>query len=334
MQDGQVDPDALTTLVGSFSNSWTQNYAETEVVFLILFALIAIICSIIIGISVSRRISRPIEAVAQAALQVSDGVLDIQVEQEPNTSSEAYHLFSTFNNMVRSLEQAEREATASAAAIAHELRTPLTILRGRLQGFSDGAFEPSAEMLEALIGQVDMLSHIVNDLATLSLISAGQYTPEISFVDIADEARSVLTSFRPGLKKEGMVLEEELWPARAEVDPVRFRQALNALIENAIRYAASGRYIRVVTRADKIHVYLHVIDYGPGIAEADRERIFDRWWRAEASRARASGGSGLGLSIVRAIVSAHGGEVSVSSNPNGLGSNFTVALPASRSEDR
>lgn len=333
MKDEQIDQEALTTLVSNFSYSWNQSYAEIEFSFLILFTLIPIIFSIIIGISVSRRISRPIEAVTEAASRVSDGALDIRLEQQPRTSSEAYHLFNTFNSMTSSLEQAEREATASAAAIAHELRTPLTILRGRLQGFIDGAFEPNSEMLKALIGQVDTLSHIVDDLATLSLISAGQYMPETTIVDIADEARSVLTSLRPSLKKEGIVLEEDLQPAKACVDPVRIRQALNALIENAIRYAVSGRYIRVETRADKTHVYLHVIDHGPGIAEADRERVFDRWWRVETSRTRAAGGSGLGLSIVRAIVSAHNGKVSVSDNPGGVGANFAIILPVSKRED-
>jgi two-component system sensor histidine kinase AdeS len=322
-----IDPDALTTLVSVFSFSWTEDYAAFEVYALLSFAVLAIISSAYFGISTAKRLARPIETVANAARTVSEGAYETEVELSHGRSSEAHDLLTSFNAMTASLKRAELEAKGSAAAIAHELRTPLTILRGRLQGLSDGAFEPSNKLITALIGQVDTLSAIVNDLATLTHLTESNGTFERDAVDLADIAHAVVTSLAPDLLAAGMVIEKELNTASTRASPDRIRQALNALIVNAIRYASEGQYICVATGQSENGVFLSVSDKGPGIPEEYQNRVFERWWRADNSRSRALGGSGLGLSVVKAIAEGHGGEATVAHGSGGRGAVFKITLP-------
>ncbi|MFT4650418.1 MAG: two-component system sensor histidine kinase AdeS [Polaribacter sp.] len=322
-----VNAEALTTLVNLFSVSWTEGYAVSEFAVLLVFVLLAIICSVCIGIFMARRLSQPIESVTHAALEVASGAFDFQVDQKLGVSLEARDLLLSFNNMTRYLESAERESTESAAAIAHELRTPLTVLRGRLQGMSDGTFKASRDLLESLIGQVDTLSYIVNDLETISRLSSGRFKFEKYAVNLADVALSVIRSMAPDIESNGIIFEHDLQPALVRGDEARIRQALNALIENAKRYAASGKYIRVETGLSGENGYIKVLDKGPGISEINQERVFDRWWRAENSRSRVKGGSGLGLSVVKAIALAHSGHVRVLDGPESKGVTFIICIP-------
>ena len=327
IENDVVNAEALTTLVNLFSVSWTEGYAISEFVVLLVFGSLAVICSIFIGIFMARRLSQPIESVTHAALEVASGAFDFQVDQKLGVSLEARDLLLSFNKMTRYLESAERESTESAAAIAHELRTPLTILRGRLQGMSDGTFQASKDLLESLMGQVDTLSYIVNDLETISRLSSGRFKFEKDAINLADVALSVVRSVAPDIESNGITFEHELEPALVRGDQARIRQALNALIENAKRYAASGRYIRIETGLSGENGYIKVSDKGPGISETNRERVFDRWWRAENSRSRVKGGSGLGLSVVKAIALAHSGHVRVLDGPQSEGVTFIICIP-------
>ena len=322
-----VNADALTTLVNLFSISWADGYAVRELAALFVFALLATVCSIFIGLIVARRLSKPIESVTHAALEVAGGAFNFQVDHKHAASLEARDLLLSFNKMTFYLESAERESSESAAAIAHELRTPLTVLRGRLQGMADGTFEASRELLNALIGQVDTLSYIVNDLETISRLSSGRFKFEKGAVNLADVALSVITSTSADIESNGMAIENKLESALVRGDKARIYQALNALIENAKRYAASGKYILVETGVIGENGYIKVVDKGPGISKSNRERVFDRWWRAESSRSRVEGGSGLGLTIVKAIARAHRGHVRVLDGPQGNGVTFMVLIP-------
>lgn len=327
VENESVDAQALTTLVNVFSISWSEGYAVREMTALLIFVFIAIICSIFIGIIVARRLSQPIESVTYAALKVANGAFSDQLDHKKAMSLEAHDLLLSFNKMTRYLESAERESTASAAAIAHELRTPLTVLRGRLQGMSDGTFEASQALLEALMGQVDTLSHIVTDLETISRLDSGRLKFEEDVIDLADIARSVVTSTAPDIEINGTIFEYDLQPALVRGDGARVRQALNALIANASQYAATGKYVRVETGVRGKNAYLKVLDKGPGISKKNRGRVFDRWWRAEKSRSRVGGGSGLGLSVVKAIARAHSGDVRVFDGLEGKGVSFVIFIP-------
>jgi two-component system sensor histidine kinase AdeS len=333
VENESVDVEALTTLVNVFSISWAEGYAIKEITALLIFVSFAIVCSIFIGIMVARRLSHPIESVTHAALKVASGEFSYQVDVKVAMSLEAHDLLLSFNKMTRYLESAERESTESAAAIAHELRTPLTVLRGRLQGMSDGTFQASSDLLEALVGQVDTLSYIVTDLETISRLDSGRLKFEEGAINLADIARSVVTSTAPDIEINGTVLEHDLKPAQVRGDGARIRQALNALIENARQYAAIGKYVRVETGVKGNYGYLKVMDSGPGISKKNRERVFDRWWRAEGSRSRVAGGSGLGLSVVNAIARAHSGDVKVFDGVDGKGVSFVIFIPLMNAPD-
>jgi two-component system sensor histidine kinase AdeS len=322
-----VDAEALTTLVNVFSISWAEGYAIREVTVLLIFVLLSVVCAIFVGMIVARRLSQPIESVTHAALQVASGEFNYQVDQTLAASLEAHDLLLSFNKMTQYLESAEREATESVAAITHELRTPLTVLRGRLQGMSDGTFKASEDLLQALIGQVDTLACIVNDLETISRLDSGGVKYQEDVINLADVALSVVTSMARDIEVNGVVLEYDLQPAYIKGDGPRIRQALNALIENAKQYGSPGKYVRVETGINGNNGYLKVLDKGPGICEEDRERVFDRWWRAEKSRSRITGGSGLGLSVVKSITRAHTGNVRIVDGPDGQGTAVVISIP-------
>lgn len=325
--NGEVQPDELTTLINAFSISWSSGYADQEFLAVVLFSFVALLFAAIFGILIARRLSRPIEAVTEAARQVTMGNLNEGVGAHLSSAVETRNLVTSFNQMVRSLEQAERESAASAAAIAHELRTPLTILRGRLQGIADGTFEPADDVVLGLVSQVDTLSRIIDDLAVLSRLSSGRFELELRETDLAEEVSTALKSLRPELQQFGFAIEEDLQSVPLMADGARIRQALNALVANVLQYADQGRFVRIETRLEDGAGVLSVTDNGPGIAIQDRERVFDRWWRGEKSRVRSKGGSGLGLSIVRSIAKAHGGQVWVTEDGKANGARFMMIFP-------
>lgn len=324
-----ISKDSLTTLVGAFSAYWGGGrYANAELMALVVMMLPAVAASVLVGLFVARRLSAPLEVVTSAALDIAGGNLSQDLPKVESGVLETQELLSAFSKMTKELEQAEREATESAAAIAHELRTPLTVLRGRLQGLGDGVFEPTKEMTDGLVAQVDTLARIVDELSLLSRLSAGQFAPQAIQIDLAEEVKRVLTPMRPDLEQRGMALETSLSPVSLLADPVLIRQALAAMIENAKKYAADGNYLKVETYTRGAHAYLVIADRGPGVDPSERTKVFDRWWRGEPSRNREEGGTGLGLSVVMAIAKAHGGHVVAEANGD-QGAKLVVTLPRS-----
>ena len=261
----------------------------------------------LIGWRLARRIIAPLETVAFAARRIASGDFSARAGLPRGSFGEAGDLVADFNRMAERLQQAEAELAYSNSAIAHELRTPLTILRGRLQGLLDGVFAPGPQLYSRLIAHVDDLSAIVEELRTLALSTAGQLDLHCAPVDLAEEAGAALAALEAQLAGAGLIVSRNLAPAATHADRARLRQAFVAVLENACRYAPQAR-LRVETGVAGEMVYFRCTDSGPGLSETGRARAFERFWRAEDSRGRSLGGSGLGLPIVRAIARAHGGE--------------------------
>ncbi|MEN5300150.1 HAMP domain-containing sensor histidine kinase [Brucella sp. TWI559] len=264
----------------------------------------------VLGWVLAKRIVDPLKSVANAARKIANGDFSARASLRHENFGEARDLVNDFNQMAERLQRAEAELQYSNSAIAHELRTPLTILRGRLQGLLDGAFSPSSESYARLIGHVDDLSAIVEELRTLALGNAGKLDLQCTQFDLATEAESVLASLEDQFEKSGIKTVSALGHAVTVADRWRVRQAFIALLENCCRYAPQST-VSVETGVAGEHVFFRCSDTGPGLSEESRLRAFERFWRADDSRGRGRGGSGLGLSIVKAIAQAHGGDARI-----------------------
>ncbi|MBJ2153155.1 HAMP domain-containing histidine kinase [Paracoccus sp. IB05] len=263
-----------------------------------------------IGWRLAVRIVTPLKSVAGAARQIASGDFSARAELPRGSFREAADLLDDFNLMAERLERAETELAYSNSAIAHELRTPLTILRGRLQGLSDGVFDPTPQLYDRLIAHVDHLSAIVEELRTLALSTAGQLELNCRPLDLADEVTAALTTQEADLTAAGIHLTRSLASAPVEADQMRLRQIFVAVLDNCRRYAPQSE-VHVETLAEAGAVIFRCSDTGPGLSGENHARAFDRFWRADESRGRSLGGSGLGLPIVRAIARAHGGEARI-----------------------
>lgn len=320
---------AVAYLPGSISETWMPS--RVEMIWIGCTIIAALGMAIFVAIRLSRRLITPLNSVAHSLREVAQGKLDARAPLDEQATGETAQLVRDFNTMAERLQGMTREREFWNAAIAHELRTPVTILRGRLQGLAEGVFSPSSELFEGLLRQVEGLSCLIEDLRVLSLNDSGHLEVQRVSVRLADELGTVLQAFATPLAEKGFALHQELdADLLVECDAVRIRQALMALLENALRHADPGN-LRVRLEQAGGECQLSVEDDGPGIDSALAIDIFEAFRRGDPSRSRKSGGSGLGLAVVKAIAEAHGGRAYCQASANG-GSRFVLSWPLQRSE--
>ncbi|MCK3776888.1 ATP-binding protein [Ensifer sesbaniae] len=305
-----------------------EDWANWEVDKIILgFGAAAVTFCGLVGYWLARKISRPLEVLAQATQNLRAGDFAVRVGSIRKGAKEVATLVKTFDELAAELENMENRLRFNTMAVAHELRTPLTILQGNLQGMADGVFPLEQERVQQLLLQVEGLSALVEDLRTLSLAAGQKLVTQCQPVDLAAEATQVLGASCTLLGAVGMSVETALEPVRVSGDSQRLRQALLALIENATRYAASGGVLRCETgRRGADEAFIRLLDRGPGLPDDVSTHSIDLFWRGDASRSRATGGTGLGLSVVQAIAKAHGGRLEFASRAGG-GAVITIVLP-------
>ncbi|MET4682098.1 ATP-binding protein [Brevundimonas faecalis] len=255
------------------------------------------------GVQLARRIVLPLTSLAETARRIAGGDLSARAVVGDRTIGETARLVDDFNAMAAQLERLADGMVTWNASIAHELRTPLTILKGRLQGVWDGVFDMDEATLVSLLKQVDGLARLVEDLRVVSLAESGHLHLQLEEVDLAQVIGDLEGAVSPGLAAAGFTPQWRLETAKTVCDPVRLRQAVLALIENARVHATPGPLV-VETHATPDGVRILVQDSGPGLAEGFEALAFDSFRRGNAL-----GGSGLGLSVVRAVAEAHGGGV-------------------------
>lgn len=286
------------------------------------------------GRIIGRRQSRPLEHLAATAASFAAGNLEVRASLEG--PREVRLIATSLNRMADEVSQAmtavtseERRKTQFVSDVSHELRTPLTAIRGAAETLLDGDVDPEDQQrfLSTIASEAERLTRLANDLLQLQRIEGA--TGELPFrrVDLRAAAERAADNLEPLLEGRGVTLEirGEAPEVLGEID--RLLQVITNLVDNASRAAGEGGTVVVELGADGDDAVLSVIDDGPGIPEEDLPRLFDRFYKADMSRTRASGGAGLGLAIVRAIVQAHAGTIEAE-NLAGRGAKLTVRLPA------
>ena len=232
------------------------------------------------------------------------------------------------NSLSRGLAAQEELRRRLTADMAHELRTPLATLQSHLEAMIDGVWSPDGNRLNGLHEEILRLSRMVTDMESLARLESGTALARRD-VDMRALVERLVGTHEPLFRDGGIALSFSCAPAgevMAFVDPDRIAQAVVNLISNALRYTSAGGSVQVAVDADAESVTIRVSDTGIGINAEDQERIFERFYRTDASRSRDTGGSGIGLSIARAIIEAHGGTISVRS-AEGHGSEFRLQVP-------
>ncbi len=286
------------------------------------------ILTLVIGLLLMRSVVNPLSEVIAASQAVSQGDLTARVpvrEHDDDLSALSEH----FNHMADQLERSDRQRRNLLADIAHELRTPISILRGRLEGILDGVYPPDEAHIAPALEETYLLERLVEDLRLLALAEANQLRFEIKPIKLDELAETTLGLFSAQAAEKNISLNLKPEPDLPEVnvDPQRFQQVIGNLIDNALRFAPNTSSIDLTIHRDKDTVVLTVADEGPGIAEDELPHIFDRFWRGEKSRARSTGGAGLGLSITRRLVEAQGGKIEACNRiPRGF--EVSIVLPA------
>ena len=299
-----------------------------RVVVLLLLALPAtLLLTAAGGWWIARRALRPVEQMTQAAERIEIERLDERLA-DPGTSDEVAHLARTLNAMLDRIRSGVAQQRRLVDDASHELRTPLAAMRAELDvSLRADDLNPAArDVLESVRDEVDRLARTVDDLLTLASVDQGRLELATEDVDLAEIAERAGDALRPLAARRSIAIHVNRSPAAISGDPERLRQAFGNLIDNAIKFSPDGGAVEVRTSAANGTARVTVADEGPGVAEADRERIFERFFRADASRTRTTAGSGLGLSIARDIAEAHGGRIRFEPRAP-RGSEFSVELP-------
>ena len=290
------------------------------------------LAAVLLGVATffSSRVSRPLVRLTRAAQTMASGNLDVRVQsfgvREINDLGEA------FNTMAANLDSADRQRRQLTADVAHELRTPLSIIRGRLEGMQDGVYTATPDQIASLLEETALMERLIEDLRLLALADAGQLPLYPETFSPSQMLHSVARSFAHQAEKASIGLQVTTIPNLPELwaDPQRIAQVLGNLVTNALRYTQPGGNITLSGWYDVVEgtpqVCLAVTDTGSGINQEDLPHIFDRFWRADRSRSRTSGGAGLGLAIARRIIDAHQGRIWAQSAP-GQGTTVAFSLP-------
>jgi signal transduction histidine kinase len=295
--------------------------------------LAAFVVAVGVSVYISRRIVSPIQEMTTASQHIADGHYDQRVQVPGNIASgdldELAQLALSFNQMAEKLYQTENMRIQLIGDISHELRTPLTAIKGSMEGLLDEVLSPTTATFQQIYLEADRLQRLVADLQELSRVEAGEVSLHTIKQDISSLIESVAYRLSPQFQDKEVALDVDLPPALPHVlvDEDRFSQVLINLLGNALQYTPEGGKVSLSAQQVGQEIQVRVKDTGIGIPAEHLQHIFARFYRVDKSRSRVGGGSGIGLTIARHLVEAHGGRIWVESEGSGKGSMVAFTLP-------
>lgn len=301
------------------------NFLDSLNLVLVVTGALALLCSLIAGGVLAKRISRPVTKTSHIAKQIAEGDYKIRFEGNIKTF-ELNELVSAVNHMASSLDSQEELRKRLTNDIAHELRTPLAAVASHLETIIEGVWEPSVERLQSCYEEIERISGLVSDLERLAKVENGAMQLEKTNVNLLELARTVAGNFESESVKKNITLSVNGDQSHVSGDKDRLAQVIVNLLSNAIKYTPEKGQVRILVTDTPQSGIITIEDNGIGIPENELPLIFERFYRTDKSRNRATGGTGIGLAIVKSIVTAHAGTVTAESD-EGLGSKFTVMIP-------
>lgn len=307
-------------------------YMQNELVFLnmvnnliLSIGALLILAFTIIGFIISKSITKPINKLMTKAKYISNGDYDKKIDINTDIL-EINDLINSINNLSQSIKEQESIRKRLTGDISHELKTPLTNIQSHLEAMIDGIWEPTEERLISVKEEAERLTSLVSDMQKLNKYDEYSMKIKKDVVNISDVICFVVFQFSNLAKSKKIKIEYEKKDIQISCDKDKITQALVNILSNAIRYSNEGSTIVIEEKLKDDKLSISIEDQGLGISAEDLPYVFERFYRADKSRTRATGGTGIGLTIVKSIVTSHGGEVKVESEL-GKGSRFTIILP-------
>lgn len=316
---------------GQGMNSFFQNFRASVTESLAIAATASVIAALLVSLFISRRIVAPVQTLNTASQHIADGQYNKRVDV--TGSDELAQLATSFNQMASQLEEVENKRRQLIGDVTHELRTPLTSIKGYMEGLVDGVLPATPETYDQIHNEASRLARLVDDLQELSRVEASAFSLDIHPTDLSSLVGTILKRLSPQATKKRITLRSNL-PANLQhvlADEDRITQVLTNLVANALQYTPEDGSVTISAVQKDDEVIVSVKDTGIGIPSEHLENLFTRFYRVDKSRSRnAGGGSGIGLTIARHLVEAHGGHIWVESDGEGKGSTFSFSLKSKK----
>jgi two-component system sensor histidine kinase BaeS len=330
MMTGMMGTDMMGT---DLNNDLFSNFRAAVNEALAVAALAATLAAIAVSVFVSRQVVIPVQEMMLASRRIAEGHYSERVQIAANVKSsemdELDQLALSFNRMASTLEQVESKRRQLIGDVAHELRTPLTTIKDSMEGLIDGMLPSNEDAFQEIYREADRMERLVNDLQELSRVEVGAYDLELRPLAVSHLVDVTVQRLSRQFEEKGIVLDSNIPKGLPNVyaDENRIYQVLLNLVGNALQYTPQGGRVEITADYAEGEVFITVTDTGIGIPKEHLENIFTRFYRVDKSRSRAGGGSGIGLTISKHLVEAHGGRIWVEDNQSRKGSVFTFTLP-------